>query len=239
MKQKQENPIINLIANVVLPVFILNKLSAKAPMPALFLALAFPLGYGLWSYWQTKKVNFISLLGLANTLFTGGFAILKLEGIWFVVKEASIPFLIGCFVLISSFRSQPFLKMMLFETGALNSDEILRRVQENQKTSELHKLFQKGTFYFAFTFFFSALLNFLLAFRIFSNIPKDLLEDEKTRILNEQIADMTLQGYIVILAPSIVFLFLILFFFFRSLSRLTGLKFDDLIKTESSPSTTK
>ncbi|MBY0386377.1 hypothetical protein K2X05_14570, partial [bacterium] len=127
VKNNQENPLVNLLANVVLPVVVLNKLSTKAPMPALLLALAFPLGYGLWSYWQTKKINFISLLGLANTLFTGGFAILKLEGIWFVVKEAAFPFLIGCFVLISSFRAQPFLKMMLFETGALNSDEILNR----------------------------------------------------------------------------------------------------------------
>ena len=239
MKTKQENPLINLIANVGLPVFILNKLSTKAPMPALLLALAFPLGYGLWSYWQTKKVNFISLLGLANTLFTGGFALLKLEGIWFVIKEAAFPFLIGCFVLISSFRAQPFLKMMLLETGALNSDEIMSRVQQNQKTLELHKLFQKGTFYFSLTFFFSALLNFLLAYRIFSKIPTDLLEDEKTRILNEQIAEMTWQGYVVIFVPSIVFFFLILFFFFRTLSRLTGLNFDDLIKTEHSAPTTK
>jgi uncharacterized BrkB/YihY/UPF0761 family membrane protein len=124
--------------------------------------------------------------------------------------------------------------MMLFETGALNSDEILNRVKQHHKTPELHKLFQKGTFYFSLTFFFSALLNFLLAYRIFSKIPTDLLEDEKTRILNEQIAEMTWQGYVVIFVPSIVFFFLILFFFFRSLSKLTGLKFDDLIKTENS-----
>lgn len=231
-KSPKENPLINLLANVVLPVFILNKLSAQAPVFSLLLALSFPLGYGLWSYYQTKKINFISLLGLLNTLFTGGFALLRLEGIWFAVKEAGFPFLIGCFVLASSFRKQPFLKMMLFETGALNSDEILKRTETHEEKHRLQRLFQKGTFFFSLTFFFSALLNFLLAYRIFTKIPTDLPEAEKALLLNQQIAEMTWQGYVVIFAPSIVFFFLILFFFFRALSRITGLKFDDLVKNE-------
>lgn len=228
----KENPIVNLLANVVLPVFILNKLSAQAPVFSLLLALSFPLGYGFWSYWQTKKINFISLLGLLNTLFTGGFALLRLEGIWFAVKEAGFPFLIGCFVLASSFRKQPFLKMMLFETGALNADEITKRTDTPDQQSRLQKLFQTGTFFFSLTFFFSALLNFLLAYRIFTKIPAELSDADKAALLNQQIAEMTWQGYVVIFAPSIVFFFLILFFFFRTLSQITGLKFDDLVKTD-------
>ncbi len=232
-KAPQENPLINLIANVALPVFILNKLSAKSPVGALVLALAFPLGYGLWSYIKTKKVNFISVLGLLNTLFTGGFALLQLEGLWFAVKEAAFPFLIGCFVLASSFRKEPFLKTMLLETGALNSEEILKRTHEPKIRASLQKLFQKSTFFFSLTFFFSALLNFLLAYRIFTKIPVDLDEAAKASLLNQQIAEMTWQGYVVIFVPSIVFFFLILFFFFRTLAKLTGMKFDDLIKSEA------
>lgn len=231
-KPMQENPLINLLANVALPVFILNKLSARSPVGALVLALAFPLGYGVWSYLKTKKINFISLLGLLNTLFTGGFALLQLEGIWFAFKEAAFPLLIGCFVLVSSFRKEPFLKTMLLETGALNSEEILNRTQEHHQGSALQKLFQKSTFLFSLTFFFSALLNFLLAYRIFTEIPASLGEAEKASLLNQQIAEMTWQGYVVIFVPSIVFFFSILFFFFRKLSKLTGLKFDDLIKGE-------
>lgn len=233
MPKKQENPVINILANVVLPVFILNKLSSKLPMAALLLALAFPLGYGLWTYWQTRKLNFISLLGFLNTSFTGGFALLHLEGLWFAFKEAGFPFLIGCFVLASSFRKEPFLKTMLFETGALNTTAILERMHLSSEA--LQRLFQRATLFFSFTFFFSALLNFILAYRIFEKIPANLLETERTTILNEQIARMTWQGYVVIFVPSILFFFLILFFFFRSLSRLTGLSFDELVKTESSP----
>ncbi len=232
LKPSKENPLVNLVANVVLPVLILKELSAWSPLKALILALAFPLGYGLWSYWKSKRINFISLLGLMNTLFTGGFALFKLDGFWFVVKEAAFPFMIGCFVLFSAFRKQPFLKMMLFETGALNTEEILKRIQESQKTAQLLRLFQKGTFFFSLTFFFSAFLNFVLAYRIFTKISVDLSEAEQTALLNQQIAEMTWQGYAVIFAPSIVFFFLILYFFFRSLSKLTGLDFDHLIQTD-------
>ncbi len=228
----KENPLFNLAANVVIPVLVLKQLSSWSPLYALLLALAFPLGYGLWSYWTSQKINLISLLGLLNTLFTGGFALFKLDGFWFVIKEAAFPFLIGCFVLFSSFRQKPFLKMMLFETGALNTDEILKRVQDSQKSQQLLRLFQKGTFFFSLTFFFSAFLNFVLAFRIFTKISPDLSEAEQTTLLNQQIADMTWQGYAVIFAPSIVFFFLILYFFFRSLSKLTGLEFDSLIQTD-------
>ncbi len=233
LNPSKENPVVNLIANVVLPVFVLKQLSAWSPLYALLLALTFPLGYGLWSYWKSKKINFISLLGLLNTLFTGGFALFKLDGFWFVVKEAAFPLLIGCFVMFSAFSKKPFLRLMLFETGALNTTEILKRINEGNKTSQLLKLFQKGTFFFSLTFFFSAFLNFVLAYRIFTKISLDLSDAEQTALLNQQIADMTWQGYAVIFAPSIVFFFLILFFFFRSLSKLTGLEFDHLIQTDA------
>lgn len=231
-KIQQENPLINLLANVVLPVFILNKFSSKAPVIALIVALLLPLSYGFWSFFQTKKVNFISLLGLLNTLFTGGFALLQLEGIWFAFKEAGFPFLIGCFVLASSFREQPFLKMMLFDTGALNTEDIAAATQKHQTESAFLDLLKRATLFFSFTFFFSALLNFVLAYRIFVQIPTDLPEIQRSEILNQQIATMTWQGYVVIFVPSIVLFFVILFFFFRKLSQLTGLKFDQLVKNQ-------
>jgi len=228
---QKENPLVNLLANVVLPVFILNKFSSRAPLAALLVALALPLGYGLWSFTVTRKVNFISLLGLMNTLFTGGFAFLRLEGIWFAVKEAAFPLLIGCFVLASSFTVNPFLKMMLFETGALNTEAIDQKVAQEGLSAKMTKLLQRSTLFFSFTFFFSALLNFLLAYKIFAQIPLDLPDVQRAEMLNQQIADMTWQGYVVIFVPSICLFFVILFFFFRNLTRLTGLPFEQLMKS--------
>lgn len=226
----RENPLISILANVVLPVFILNKLSSQDAVIALVIAMLFPLGYGIYSFVRSKKVNFISILGLLNTLFTGGFALLKLDGIWFAVKEAGFPLLIGIFVLFSSFGKSPFLKLILLDSGALNTDDLYKAVKEKNIDIEFTKLVQKFTLYFSTSFFLSAFLNFVLALRIFKQIPKDLSEAAQNEMLNQQIADMTWQGYVVIFIPSILVLFVTFFFFFRKLTTLTGLPFEKLIK---------
>lgn len=226
----RENPVISILANVVLPVFILNKLSDQDAVVALVVALLFPLGYGVYTFIQNGKFSFISLLGLLNTLFTGGFALLKLAGIWFAVKEAAFPLLIGIFVLFSSFGRSPFLKMVLLDSGALNTDDIYRVVREKSLDIPFSQLVQTFTRYFSLSFFLSAILNFVLAIRIFKTIPDDLSETAKNTMLNQQIADMTWQGYIVIFIPSLVVLFVTFFFFFRGLTKLTGLPFEKMIK---------
>lgn len=226
----RENPIVSIIANVVLPVFILNKLSHQDAVLALVVALLFPLGYGIYSFIQNGKFNFISLLGLLNTLFTGGFALLKLAGIWFAIKEAGFPLLIGIFVFFSSFGKAPFLKMVLLDSGALNTEDIYNIVREKSLDIPFSRLVQTFTRYFSLSFFLSAVLNFVLAIRIFKTIPSELSEAAKNEMLNQQIADMTWQGYIVIFIPSIVVLFVTFFFFFRSLTKLTGLPFEKMVK---------
>lgn len=229
--EKRENPLINLAANVVLPVVILKQLSARGPVLALIVALLFPLSYGVWSYITSKKLNYISLLGLLNTLFTGGFALLKLEGIWFAVKEAAFPFIIGIFVFLSSFKTNPFLGLMLFDTGALHTDEIFARLEQNNQRPAFLKLLQRATFFFSLTFFMSAALNFILAYNIFEKIPDTLSEEAQTTMLNDQIANMTWMGYAVIFLPSILCFIGIMFFFFKTLQRLTGLTFEQALKS--------
>jgi hypothetical protein len=229
-KAAKENPLITLIANVVLPVFILNKFSSKAAIPALIVALSLPLGYGLWSYYRTRKVNFISVLGLVNIVVTGSFVLLHLEGMWFTLKEAAFPFLIGCFVLASSYSSDPFLKMMLFETGALNTEDIEAHLNGTGQQGEFDQLLQRSTLFFSFTFFFSSILNFILAYKIFEEIPLELPQSQRAEILNHQIASMTWQGHAIIFVPSIILFFIILYYFFRKLSKLTGMPFDKLVK---------
>lgn len=229
--ESRENPLVNLLVNVALPVFILNKFSTAAPIGALLVALALPLGYGLWNFYATRKVNFISVLGLLNTLFTGGFALLQLEGIWFCFKEAGFPLLIGIFVFASAFSTKPFLQMMLLDTGALNSEEIEARISESGKRADMDNLVRRATIWFSGTFLFSATMNFIIAFYTFTKIPAGLSPEAHTIMLNEQIASMTWKGYAMIFVPSIFMFFLILFFFFRSLTKLTGLAFEKLVKT--------
>jgi len=230
-RDTKDNPLMNLIANVVLPVFIINRFSSKAPIPALLIALSLPMGYGIWSFVKSKKLNFISVLGLINISVTGTFALLQLEGMWFIFKEGCFPFLIGLFVFISSFRDQPFLKMMLVDTGALNTEEIDAKLRELGKETEMQRLVQRATMFFSFTFLFSATMNVLVALRTFTKIPVDLNSAQHSEMLNQQIATMTWKGWVMIFGPSIGLFFVILYFFFRSLTKLTGIPFDKLVKS--------
>src|SRR6476661_3851756 len=96
---KQEHGLLNLVFNILIPVLILNKGSAKiGSLPALIIALAFPLGFGLFDLYKKRKWNPLSILGFTNVMVTGSLAVLGLGGIWFSLKEAFFPFLIGAFV---------------------------------------------------------------------------------------------------------------------------------------------
>src|SRR5262245_61121945 len=63
---KSENLLLNIACNVVAPGFMLTKgakLLQLEPKAALLVALAFPLGYGLYDAFTRRNFNFLSALG--------------------------------------------------------------------------------------------------------------------------------------------------------------------------------
>ncbi len=228
---------LNLIIDIILPVAILNKLSPylgeNGPLYALLIAISLPLAHGLFDFIKDKKINWISLLGLLNVALTGGFALMKLSGFWFAVKEASFPALIGIFVFFSSFSKRPLFAFFLNQPGIFAMEVIQARLDEFNNRDNYNKLIKRCTLYFSGTFFLSALLNFGLAMRIFKNIPTDLPENQKAEMLNTQIADMTWMGYVVIALPLMVITTSLFYYCLRSLSRLTSLSLNDLLNQPS------
>lgn len=240
-KQSPNKVWMNLLLDIALPVMILNKLSPylgeNGPLYALLLAISLPLGHGLYDFIKEKKINWLSLLGLFNVLLTGGFALMRLEGIWFAVKEASFPALIGIFVFFSSFTKKPLFSFFLNQPGLFPQELINTRLQELNNQESFNSLIKRCTLYFSGTFFLSALLNFWLAMRIFKNIPAGLSENEKADMLNTQIADMTWMGYVVIALPLMIITTSLFYYCLRNLSRLTQLSLNELMgqPTESPP----
>ncbi len=224
---------LNLILDIALPVIILNKLSPhlgeQGPLYALLLAISLPLGHGLFDFYKEKKINWISLLGLLNVLLTGGFALMKLQGIWFAIKEASFPALIGVFVFFSSFSKKPLFGFFLNQPGLFSMDLIEERLQTFNRKDDFDKLIRRCTLLFSGTFFISALLNFFLAISIFKDIPTHLQDNEKANMLNTQIADMTWMGYVVIALPLMVITTSLFYYCLRSLARLTQLSLNELL----------
>ncbi|MBC8009192.1 MAG: MFS transporter, partial [Burkholderiales bacterium] len=104
-RPQRENLLINIACTIIAPAVVLAQLSNPerlGPVVALVVALAFPIGYGVWDFLQRRKFNFVAGIGFASTLLTGGFALAQVDGIWFAIKEASVPAVIGLMVLLST-----------------------------------------------------------------------------------------------------------------------------------------
>ena len=154
---KPESQFQSLLFNIIIPVLLLNKGSAYlGTKGALMIALAFPITYGLYDWFQRRKTNFISLLGLLNVALTGGLALSGLGGGWFAVKEAAFPALIGLFVLGSAFSARPFIKTMFLNEQFVYVDLIQAKVQEAQKEEEMQRLIKNSTILLSLSFALSA-----------------------------------------------------------------------------------
>ncbi|NJL25002.1 MAG: hypothetical protein HC902_07395 [Calothrix sp. SM1_5_4] len=83
----------------------------------------------------------------------------------------------------------------------------------------------------SFLFFISSALNFILAWDIFRDIDATLDPAAKDQILNEQIAQMTWMGFVVIALPLMVFSGTLVYLFLKGVSRMTETPIHSLIKS--------
>lgn len=227
--EKDENVFLNILFNVILPVLILNKGGKYfSPFITLMIALSLPIGYGVHDLLKSKKINWFSILGLLNVGISGGLALAGLSGIWFAVKEASFPLILGVFVFVSAYSDKPFIEKIFLNPKAMNTEKILGTL--NEKTLiDFHALLKKATFLFSISFLVSAILNFGLAYKIFTPINPALSADEQSSILNAQIASMTSWSYPVIALPSMVIMILIFWYLTSGLKKLTGLTLEEMM----------
>jgi hypothetical protein len=226
------NAILNLLCNIAIPIFILNKMSLKwGPVATLVVALVFPLGFGLFEYFYHHKKSMISVLGIINVLIGGGFTLLKLEGHWFAVKEAAFPVLIGIFVFLSPYFSRPFIENLFLNPEVMNSEVIQKTVIEKGLEQPLKRLLRQSNNWFSASFGLSGIINYWLAIKIFSPMDPNLTEAAKGQLLNEQLAEMNSKGLIFIAVPSLVISMALLFYFLNRLEILTGIKKENLMKS--------
>jgi intracellular septation protein A len=225
---KRPNTFLELIYNIAIPSIILMKLSGDeylGSVYALILALIFPLGYGLYDFVKNKSMNFISLLGFVSTLLTGGIGLFELDVEWLAIKEAAIPSAIGLVVLISGFWGKPLIAKVMLNPILFNLDLIYQTLLNKNKTKEFKVRIQWANHLLSTTFVFSAAMNYLFAKWI-------VVSPAGTTEFNEQLGEMTLISYPVIAIPSMIMLIAIMFYVGRSLMKLTGLKFDQLLNGE-------
>jgi intracellular septation protein A len=227
METKNESPLLNLLLNIIIPVVILTKFSGDEYLGAfygLIIALAFPVIYGSIDFIKKKKTNMFSVLGLVSVLITGIIGLLELNAQWIAIKEAAIPFIIGAIVLISLKTPYPLFKKLLFNDAFINTELVYQKLDTEDKIQAFERKIKTSTYWLSVSFFFSSLLNFILAKMI-------VVSPSGTTAFNEEIGKMTAYSFPVIAVPSTVILMFILWDVFKTVQKLTDLKLEEIMKT--------
>ena len=193
------------------------------PAGALIVALAFPIGWGLYELVRYRIKNYIAVLGLVSVLLTGGIGLLQLDTQWLAVKEAAIPALIG--IVRRGFRRRsvkPLVRTLLFNPLVLDTEKITRILRERDQETVFERHLLNATYMLGATFFFSAVMNFLLATWIVTS-------PSGSPAFNEELGRLTLLSYPVIAIPSMLMMFGIFYFLWRVIHRLTGLGLEEML----------
>ena len=196
-----------------------NELGASG---ALLVALAFPVAWGLYELIRFNIKNYIALLGLISVLLTGSIGLLQLDTQWLAVKEAAIPALLGIVVMLSARLGYPLIKTLLYNPKVLDTEKISRILSERNHDRVFEVRLLNATYMLSGTFFFSAVMNYLLATWIVSS-------PSGTAAFNEELGQLTLVSYPVIVIPSMVMMFAIFYFLWRSIHGLTDLKLEEIM----------
>lgn len=225
---KRDNPLNNILFDVALPAIILSKFSKEdrlGPALAIVLAFSIPLCHGLYGLWKDRKFGVFPIVGIISVALSGSLSLLKIDPAWIAVKEAAVPAFLGCAVLFSLRTRFPFVKKMLFNNTILNLDAINEKLVSDEKRNALELLLQQTSWMIAGSFFLSSLLNYVLAKVILTTAPG-------TSEFNEQLGQMQLMSYPVIVLPCMIVMALSLWFLLRGIKSITGLNTDSVLRQE-------
>ena len=226
-RSKPENLLVNLVCNVGVPTAILTWLSGArwlGPKWGLLVALAFPLGYGLHDFIARRRWNFISIIGFASVLISGGFGLLKVGGFWFAVKDAAIPGVIGLAVLASMRAKAPLVNELLYNPQVIDVERVEAGLMARGTQNAFTGLLRRSTGLLSLSFFVSATLNFFLARYLIRSQPG-------TAAFNGELAKMHLLSWPVIVLPSMAMMMLVLWRLMHGIKALTGLELDDIFRS--------
>ncbi len=220
------NPLFEILITVLLPALVLMMLSKPerlGPSWALVLALAFPVGWGLKEAVTKRKTSWMAVLGIVSTLLTGGIGLLKVDPFWLAVKEAAVPGLIGLIVLGSNWTRWPLIRILVFNPTLFDVDKVEAALKSRGTTVPFELRLRTGTLWLAGTFFFSAVMNYVLARWIVTS-------PAGSEAFNAELGKLTLVSYPAIAIPSMLMMMGLMWWLATGLKRLTGLDLGEMLR---------
>ena len=231
-RKEDENPLLNIFVNVLLPIVALSQLSKSGdkfwhigPEFGMTVAVAFPFIYGILFFLKNKKFNFYSILGIASVLLTGFITIhvrnddgsvKENADLLFAIKEAAIPLMLGAAMLYSHKTKNPLIDVFFLNPDIFDISKIEETAKEKNTFNDYLAFRLKLTWMFASSFLLSSVLNFILAMYLL----KDANDKES---YNLAVGKVMGYGYLVIGIPLMMIMIACLLYLMKTISRITGL----------------
>tara|TARA_B100002019_G_scaffold179651_1_gene155153 strand:- start:360 stop:1091 length:732 start_codon:yes stop_codon:yes gene_type:complete len=231
-RKDDENPLLNIFVNVILPIVALSQLSKSGdkswhigPEYGMAVAVAFPFIYGVVFFFKNKKFNFYSVLGIISVLLTGFItihvwnedgSIKENADLLFAIKEAAIPLMLGAAMLYSHRTKNPLIDVFFLNPDIFDIKKIEETAKEKNTFNDYLAFRLKLTWMFASSFLLSSLLNFILAMYLL----KDANDKES---YNLAVGKVMGYGYLVIGIPLMIIMVGCLIYLMKTISRITGL----------------
>ena len=226
-KQQEKSLLWELFFNLCLPTLILMKghiwfpLSPKA---SLAIAIACPLSYGILDWVRDAHFNWIAFLGLISIAVKGSVGLFEGSNQWLAINEMMLPLIMGCtLVIFRLLHRPPFLPKFLLNEQFCYVENILQKIKKKGNESLLQKHILWYEWSLAGLFFFSAILNYLLA-RYLVIHPAGSAE------FNHELGLLTGWSFVIIAVPATLGLLIIVWRFFSQIKKLSELSWEEILK---------
>ncbi len=241
--KEKGNPILSFLLNFIIPIFFLTKYSLfcdlvnfdglifpfklgvarnQVAANALVLSLSFPVGYFIVNWIIHKRTSVVAMAGIVGVLLTGVVGLFELSSQWLAIKDAAIPLVLGLLILLTLKMNPPLLVRMVCNDKLMDIYKVSAALDNNGNGERFKRLFKVTTWLFFLSFLFSAITHYILAVIV-------LVDPMPT---NEQIAELMYLKYPYCVLPFAVCIIFIVLYFFKKMTRLTGLTMDEIFPPE-------
>lgn len=229
--KRPENLVLNLVCNIAIPTLILMKFSSAkwlGPLGGLIVALLFPLGYGLWDFSRRREMNLFSIIGFLSVLLSGGLGVLKVQGVWFAIKDAAIPLVMGVAVVLSLRTKKPLVRTVLLNDQIIDVARVENALDARETRPQFDRLLVNASYGLAASFALVAALHFTVVYTILRSPPG-------TEAFNNELGRVHVLSLVFVALPSMAALMLVLWRVIKGIERLTGLEGDAIFHAEKKP----
>jgi hypothetical protein len=223
---KPPNALLDIALTVIAPSLVLDYLSPPerlGPFWALVISMFFPVAFGLWCWWKKHAWDVISIFGFVTILISGGLGLLKLDAVWFSVKESAMPLALGAVFPLSHAWGRPLINALVLQPHLINLRTLNAALDAPGKKAAFDHAIWRASWGIGLGMIGSSVANFFLALHLLAG------KEPGGEAFVRGIGTLNWASLIVIGVPMMAVMLLVFLALVRRIQQITGLERADLM----------